>query len=58
MSAAMAGKRYKKIAAVTGMCGNGSGMPDVSASEYWGCGIMTFSNRASLAANAGYLSSL
>ena len=58
MAAAMAGKRYKKIAAVTGICGNGSGLPDASASEYWGCSIMSVRNKASLATNAGYLASL
>lgn len=57
MAAAMAGKRYKNITAVTGISGNGSGLPDASASEYWGCGVMSLQCKASLAKNAGYLSS-
>ena len=49
MAEAIAGKRYKNITAVTGICGNGSDRPDLSSAVYWGCGENALKNYASLA---------
>ena len=48
MAQAIAGKRYKNITAVTGICGNGSDRPDISSAVYWGCGEKVIRNYASL----------
>ena len=48
MAEAMSAKRYKNITAVTGICGNGSDLPDISSAVYWGCGERVIENYASL----------
>lgn len=57
-AASMSGHRYKNITAVTGISGNGSGLPDALASEYWGVGHLPLEIWASLSKNAGYLYAL
>lgn len=49
MAASIAGKRYKNITAVTGICGNGSDVSCVDVAEYWGYGAPAIENYASLA---------
>lgn len=55
MAEAMSAKRYKNITAVTGICGNGSDMPDLSSAAYWGFGEKTLQNYASLATTPALL---
>jgi hypothetical protein len=49
MAASIAGKRYKNITAVTGICGNGSDVSYVDVAKYWGYGVSSIENYASLA---------
>ena len=49
MARSIAEKRYKKITAVAGICGNGSIMPDKSSARYWGFSGEAKENYASLA---------
>ena len=55
MAESIAGKKYKNITAVTGICGNGSDMPDLSSATYWGFGEKTLQNYASLATTPALL---
>lgn len=56
MAASISGKRYKNITAVTGICGNGSDLPDMSSAKYWGGGASVIENFASLAKTPALLS--
>ena len=47
-------KKYKNIAADTGICGNGCGIPDADCAEYWGVGHFP-KKRASLAVSPAFL---
>lgn len=55
MAEAITAKKYKNITAVTGLCGNGSDMPDLQTAKYWGGGKEAIKNRASLASTPALL---
>jgi hypothetical protein len=57
MAESIAGKRYKKITAAAGICGNGSDLPDLSSAKYWGFGASSVENFASLAKTPALLPS-